>query len=139
MKSSSIKRPRNELKEEDDEEDWEEISPEESVSSSVEADESSASQDEYSRLESGSESEESPVKGARCPRKLSSSSKQPPKKVVKSKGGSWWDMVKRNVDRIPLFSELQLYVPYYYLLPWHRLGCLPTRRTTLYLTHRYLQ
>lgn len=96
--------------EEEDEEDWEEVDElEQAVSyhddEAEEADESE--EDEYSRLESEEELEirQSPN---RSKKKLVSTSKPPPKKVNKPSHNSWWDVIKKGVERIPLFSALEL-------------------------------
>jgi hypothetical protein len=108
-----FKRPRELEKDEEDEEDeeeWEEVDEHEEASSLVdeEAEEAEEAEDEYSRLESEDDLSQLAVEAPRSRRKSSSGSKQPPKKVTKTKPTSWWDTIKKGVEKIPLFSDIQL-------------------------------
>ena len=110
QKKAVAKRPRES---EEEEEEWEELDEPEQGGSYLdeeaeEAEDSEAEdEDEYARLESEEELElrHSQTRSRKKPVSLS---KPPPKKVSKPSQSSWWDVIKKGVEKIPLFSELQL-------------------------------
>lgn len=87
---------------EEEEEDWEEVDEPEQDDASEEE------EDAYAQLES----EEELLQVTQKPQQkktLASTSKPPPKKKkAGEKSASWFDFAKKAVERIPLFSELQL-------------------------------
>jgi hypothetical protein len=109
QKKGVAKRPRE--SEEEEEEEWEELDEPEQGGSylddEAEEAEDSEIEDEYARLESEEELElrHSQTRSRKKPVSLS---KPPPKKVSKPSHSSWWDVIKKGVEKIPLFSELQL-------------------------------
>lgn len=89
---------------EEEEEDWEEVDEPERDDASGEEQE----EDAYAQLESEEELLQLMPK-SQLKKKPASTSKQPPKKKrVSEKSPGWFDFAKKAVERIPLFSELQL-------------------------------